>query len=76
MPLKTNGARIRELRERRAITQAELAERIGYDFRSVSAIEVGRKNGGLKFIRKTAEVLDCAIAEITDEVPVDRAAAS
>ncbi|MFB9832509.1 helix-turn-helix domain-containing protein [Actinoallomurus acaciae] len=66
MPLKTNGAKIRELRERQALTLTEFAAQVGYAMNSVYMIEVGRSNGGPKFIRAAARVLGCEIEDITD----------
>ena len=39
--------RLRELRERRGWSQAELAERIGVSRQSANAIEMGRSEPGL-----------------------------
>lgn len=69
MPLKTDGSKIRELRERRAMTLVEFAGLIGYAMNSVWAIESGSVNGGPKFIRKAAEVLGCEIEDIATHVP-------
>jgi transcriptional regulator with XRE-family HTH domain len=71
MPLKTNGAKIRELRERQALTLKEFAEQVGYAMNSVYMIEVGRANGGPKFIRAAARVLGCEIEDITDGLRED-----
>ena len=71
MPLKTNGAKIRELRERQALTLTEFAEQVGYAMNSVYMIEVGRANGGPKFIRAAARVLGCEIEDITDGLRED-----
>lgn len=65
MPLKTDGAKIRELRERKALTLTEFAELLGYAMNSVHMIEVGKANGGPKFIRAAARVLGCEIEDIT-----------
>lgn len=65
MPLQTDGAKIRELRERKAITLVEFAGLVGYAMNSVHLIEVGKANGGPKFVRAAAEVLGCEIEDIT-----------
>lgn len=65
MSLKTDGAKIRKLRERKALTLTEFAGLVGYALNSVHLIEVGKSNGGPKFIRAAARVLDCEIEEIT-----------
>ena len=74
MPLRTDGAKIRELRERKAITLTEFAEQAGYALNSVHMIEVGKANGGPKFIRAAARILDCEIADITHEYSEARSA--
>jgi DNA-binding XRE family transcriptional regulator len=51
MPLQADGVKTRELRERKALTLTELAQMIGYAMNSVHLIEVGKANGGPKFIR-------------------------
>jgi transcriptional regulator with XRE-family HTH domain len=66
MPLKTDGQKIRELRERKALTLTEFATQVGYAVNSVHLIEVGKANGGPKFIRAAAQVLGCKIEDITD----------
>lgn len=72
MPLKTDGAKIRELRERKAITLTEFAKQAGYALNSVHLIEVGKANGGPKFIRIAAEILGCEIEDISDLVAQDQ----
>jgi len=74
MALKTNGSKIRELRERRAMTIVEFADRLGYAMNHVHLVEVGKANGGPKFIRKAAEVLGCEIEDIATHVPERRTA--
>ena len=64
MTLRTNGSRIRELRERQAMTLVEFAQRLGYTMNHVHLIEVGKANGGPKFIRRATDVLDCNIEDI------------
>jgi len=74
MALKTNGSKIRELRERQAMTIVEFAERLGYAMNHVHLVEVGKANGGPKFIRKAVEVLGCEIEDISTHVPERRTA--
>lgn len=80
MPLKTNGAKLRELRELKALTQVEFAERIQYHHKYVSDVERGVENAGPDFLVAAARVLDCGIEDITDGViprrTADRAEAS
>lgn len=63
-PLKTDGAKIRELRERKALSLTEFAALAGYAVNSVHLIEVGKANGGPKFIRAAVRILDCQIEDI------------
>lgn len=63
-PLRTDGAKIRALRERKALTLTEFAELAGYAMNSVHLIEVGKANGGPKFIRTAARILGCEIEDI------------
>ena len=72
-PLKTNGAKIRRLRERKALTLTEFAELAGYALNSVHLIEVGKANGGPKFIRTAARILECQITDITHDPPENAA---
>lgn len=74
MPLRTNGPRLRELRELKGLTATEFAERAGYTLTHVSQVENGRANGGPAFHRAAAAILDCTIDDITDgTVPRRRA---
>jgi transcriptional regulator with XRE-family HTH domain len=68
MPLKTDGARLRELRERNLLTQAQFAKRIGYNPDYVGNVECGRENAGPRFLKAAVVVLGCAIEDITDGV--------
>ena len=68
MRLKTDGAKIRELRERKALTLTEFAGLLGYAVNSVHLIEVGKSNGGPKFIRAAARILDCRITDIAHDL--------
>ncbi|MCW5252247.1 helix-turn-helix domain-containing protein [Streptomyces sp. SHP 1-2] len=65
MPLRTNGAEIRRRRELAGMTGVEFAKTTGYDANYVSQIELGNLNGGPRFQRAAAKVLDCTIADIT-----------
>lgn len=76
MLLKTNGSRIRELRQLQGITLAEFADLTGYAYKYVSQIELGRVHAGVRFLRAAADLLGVEIAEITDglRIPERRAA--
>lgn len=53
--------RVRELREARALTQAELAEAAGVTRQSVNAIEAGRAVPGVDVALRLARALGCAV---------------
>ena len=50
------------------MTLVEFAERLGYAMNHVHMVEVGKANGGPKFIRSAAEILNCAIEDIATHV--------
>lgn len=64
MPLLTNGAELRERRELRGLTLAEFARTAGYSVNHVSQVELGKSNGGLRFLRTAAEIFGCDIAQL------------
>lgn len=66
MPLRTDGAKLRELRELKGITATEFAQRAGYTLQHVSQVELGKANGGPRYVRAAVEILGCTIEEITD----------
>lgn len=68
MPLRTDGAALRERRLHKGLTIVELAARMEYSQHHVSQVELGRLNAGPVFLRKAAEHLDCAITDITNGV--------
>jgi len=59
------GQRIRELRERKAYGQAELARAVGITPTSLWAIEAGRHAPRPATLRKIAQHLGVAIEELT-----------
>lgn len=65
MPLLTNGAQLRERRELKGMTLAEFARQAGYSVNHVSQVELGRSNGGLRFLRTAAEIFGCEIQDLT-----------
>lgn len=59
MLVKFNGARLRELREQQAMSQAELADRADTSIRYVRAMEKGRKdNPSASMLCRLAFALD------------------
>lgn len=65
MPLRTNGAALRRLRELAGMTATEFAHRTGYTLQHVSQVELGNANGGPSYQRAAADLLGCTIADIT-----------
>jgi transcriptional regulator with XRE-family HTH domain len=68
MPLKTNGPKLRELRERKLLTLAEFAKAIDYHPAYVGNIERGVENAGPQFLKAAMDVLGCTLDDITDGV--------
>ena len=60
------GARIKEIRKRRGITQDQLAERVDLATRYISLIEVGRSSPSLEAIENIARVLEVELKELFD----------
>ena len=58
-------ATIRELRMRKFLTQAELAEKVGVSESTIAGWEAGRKSPRLRNIRKLAEALGVEPIEIS-----------
>ena len=78
MPRKVNlvGARIRELRKDRHLTQTELSEKIGVAQSDLSRMEQGEYKVGLDTLFKLLQVFDLKIGEFFGETdtagPEDR----
>lgn len=64
MPLLTNGPNLRERRELKGMTLSEFARQAGYSVNHVSQVELGKSNGGLRFLRTAAEIFDCQIGDL------------
>jgi transcriptional regulator with XRE-family HTH domain len=58
------GARIRELRADRGLTQLRLAERSGISRPSVANVEAGRQNVSLRQLSALALALDVGVDEL------------
>ena len=66
MRYMTIGSNIRSLRERKGLTQCELAERAGVTQVYISYCENGRKEPSMQLCRKLASVFGCPISAIVD----------
>jgi transcriptional regulator with XRE-family HTH domain len=58
--LKTIGVNVRQGRAKLGLTQEELAEKSGLDFRQVGFIERGEINSTLKTLQKISKGLGCS----------------
>lgn len=56
--------RLKELRESRRVTQAELARRLGVDRSYVSRIEHGQRLPGLTMLAQLARYFGCRLEEL------------
>ena len=56
--------RLRTLREKRKMTQAELAEKVGVSRAYLSRLEMGRHDPPLSRLRKLAKALRVNVAEL------------
>lgn len=74
MPLRTDGAALRERRTLKGLTIVEFAQLAKYSPHHVSQVELGRENGGPSFLRKAAEILECSLDDITNGVIPRRSA--
>lgn len=58
------GARLRELRDARGLTQEQLGEKAGISWHFVSSIERGRKGATTDTLAKLAALLDVTLSEL------------
>ena len=58
------GARIREIRVKRGLSQQALADRVGIPQTHVSAIEVGAKFPNLMTVLRFALALECKVTDL------------
>jgi transcriptional regulator with XRE-family HTH domain len=65
------GARIRELRKRRHLTQTELSEKIGIAQSDLSRMEQGEYKVGLDTLFKLLQIFDLKIGEFFGESDTD-----
>lgn len=61
---KVFGKRIKELRERKKLTQEKLAEKVGLDLQTISRIETGYYFTSFENLEKLAEALDVTMADL------------
>ncbi|TNJ63774.1 helix-turn-helix transcriptional regulator [Paenibacillus hemerocallicola] len=62
--LKFVGARIRDLRKERGLSQEQLGEKAGFHFSYIGGIERAEKNISLLNLAKIADALDVEIHEL------------
>jgi transcriptional regulator with XRE-family HTH domain len=65
--LKNFGGNVRRARMKKGLTQEELAERAGLDFRQIGFIERGELNPKLRTILKIYKGLDCPVTRLFPE---------
>lgn len=58
------GLRLRDLREKKNITQAQIAEQLGITQGAVSQWEVGATNPSIATISRLAGILGCTVDEL------------
>ena len=61
---KQFGARIKEIREKRALNQEQLAELVGMESRHISRIETGKSFTTLENIEKIASALNVEVGKL------------
>lgn len=67
------GAAVRRLRERRSMTQGDLAERVGLGRTSMTNLEGGRQNPPLSILPDLASALGVSPSELFAEVSAESA---
>lgn len=67
------GARIKELRKKAKISQEELAEKIGINYKNLSRIEAGRGYPTLETLETIAKVLNLEIRDFFEFQHLDSA---
>jgi transcriptional regulator with XRE-family HTH domain len=58
------GQRMKEIRQKRGLTQVELSQRSGFSQARVSELERGARMPNLVTILRIAAALDCKVAEL------------
>jgi len=64
------GERIRGLRRRRGLTQADLATEVGVTFQQIQKYERGANRVSASMLGKIARALESSMADLFDETPV------
>ncbi len=65
--MEMNGTKLKELRERRTLSQRELAERSGVAHTTIHALEVGKRTSAWpRTVRSLAEALGVDPHELSD----------
>ncbi|MBS1596095.1 MAG: helix-turn-helix transcriptional regulator [Bacteroidetes bacterium] len=64
--LKKLGARIKELRKAKGMTQNELANAVDMDYQNISRLERGEKNAVYLTIKEIARGLGVSMAELLE----------
>lgn len=63
---KDFGVRLQEIRKARGLTQAQLAESIGLDVKTISRIETGGRFPQKENIEKLVNALNCNVKDLFD----------
>ena len=58
------GNRVRDLRQKRGLTQVELAEMLGVDRSYLSEIETGKKDPSLRVLKTIADGFKLSLAQL------------
>jgi transcriptional regulator with XRE-family HTH domain len=65
--LRAFGARVRELRTKRGLSQEQLAERASLHRTYIGGVERGERNVGLRNVHALAAALEVAVADLFPE---------
>jgi len=66
------GARIKELRKAKGLSQEELSEKVGIDSKHLSRIEVGKSYSSLDTLGKIAQALGIEIKDLFEFMHLSR----
>lgn len=70
--LKLVGAKIRDFRKEKGISQEELGERAGFHFSYIGGVERGERNLSLTNIAKIADCLDVDLYKLFSYVSINK----